>query len=140
MDILADRARKKTEEENAAKRAVAAKYENNNKTETTTRKPETQQPVNLIRGIALYKGQNNSGMVIEVEADVLFVNKAPKGMAGLKYKHIYQAVTRRYRFPGNSSRWISYSGSSIDFGGRDGNNIWIGGMQFFLNEPGINLY
>ncbi len=137
MARLAEIGRRKTEENRAAELAAARK--NSSNSQTNTSKTETEEPKNLKRGIALYKGRSKEGLVIEVEADVLYEDKAPKGMMGFKYKHIYQAVTRRYRYPTTSNRWFSYNGYSIETNTGNGNNIWIGGMKFLLNEPGISL-
>ncbi|MBP6432331.1 MAG: VCBS repeat-containing protein [Ferruginibacter sp.] len=133
---LAEERRQKAEAERAAE--LAAARNNSSNSQTTTSKTETVEPKNLKRGIALYKGRSKDGLAIEVEADVLYEDKAPNGMAGFKYKHIYKAVTRRFRYPTTNNRWISFSGYNIDSDINNGNNIWISGMQFFLNEPGIN--
>ena len=137
MARLAEMGRRKTEENRAAE--LAAARNNSSNSQTTTSKTETEEPKNLKRGIALYQGRSKEGLAVEVEADVLYEDKTPKGMAGFRYKHIYQAVTRRYRYPTTSNRWFSFSGNSIDSDIKNGNYVWIGGMQFFLNEPGITL-
>jgi FG-GAP-like repeat len=134
---LAEARRLKAEADRAAELAAARKNSSNSQTNTT--KTAAEEPKNLKQGIALYKGRSKEGLVIEVEADVLYEDKAPKGMMGFRYKHIYQAVTRRYRYPTTSNRWFSYSGYSINVDEGYRNNVWIGGMQFFLNEPGVSL-
>jgi FG-GAP-like repeat len=134
---LAEARRLKAEADRVAELAAARKNSSNSQTNTT--KTAAEEPKNLKQGIALYKGRSKEGLVIEVEADVLYEDKAPKGMMGFRYKHIYQAVTRRYRYPTTSNRWFSYSGYSINVDEGYRNNVWIGGMQFFLNEPGVSL-
>lgn len=77
----------------------------------TESKTEVIDYSKLKQGLAIYKGYSSSGLVIEVQAKVWYGTIKSGGMLGIKYNEVYKAECLKFRYPTNTSKWNSLSGS-----------------------------
>ncbi len=111
IENLAAEGARKTEE-NRRKQQTSKSGSSSGAGSSVTTKT-TQPPTNLQKGITYYKGRSSMGLVIELEAEILYVPKEVKGVLGFGYQEIYQAICTRFRYPGTSNRWFSGGNTAL---------------------------
>ena len=96
------------------------------------------------KGFVRINGVGDSGLAIEIEANVLYISKKEDtGVLGIKEwrKYIQKYEGIRFRYPTTSNKWFSFTGGETfgrcNISGTDSsaNCLVLGGLAFKLNEP-----